>query len=89
MVGDKLFEKAKTGCGRIASLVVLSIWDLILFICIVPMLRHPGCSFVDSVVVRSFIVAMFLYGKIAMWYMCPGLISMLLGVFLFFFEQNL
>ena len=86
MVVGKLFEKAKRGCGRIASLVVLSISELILFICIVPMLRHPGCSFVEMGFVLIFIVAVSLYGRIAIRYMCPGLISVLLGVCLLLSE---
>ena len=89
MVFGELFEKAKPGCGRVTSLVVLSNLDLILFLCVVPMLRHPGCSFVGTVFVSSLIVAMRLYGQIAMRYMCPGLISLLLGVSLSCFEWSL
>ena len=85
----ELFEKAKPGCGRVTSLVVLSNLDLILFLCVVPMLRHPGCSSVGGVFMSSLIVAKRLYGQIATRYMCPGLISVLLGVSLLCFEWSL
>ena len=72
MVSGKLFRKSKPGLGMISLLVVFSNLHLILFVCVVPMLNHSGCPSIEGVCLLSLIVANRVYGRIAMWYMCPG-----------------
>ena len=53
--------------------------DLILRFCIVPMFRHPGCSFVEPFCPAPGVVNFIVASLLPMLYISPGVILLLLG----------